>query len=84
MHQLRIKNIILFKKSTLLILPSMEKSKKHTREQIKKIIIDVLKPLGVLRIGLFGSFARKEDSINDIDILLTLPGINNRKTIGMR
>ena len=63
----------------------MKNRKEHTREEIKKIIIDTLKPLGVLRIALFGSFARKEESkTSDIDILVTLPDAKNRKPIGMR
>ena len=66
-------------------LDSMRNSKRHSREEIKKIIIDTLKPLGVLKICLFGSFARKEESdSSDIDILVTLPAMKDRKPIGMR
>ena len=56
-----------------------------SKEEIKQIIISTLKPLGVLRIGLFGSFVRKEMSEkSDIDILVTLPDLRNRNLIGMR
>lgn len=59
--------------------------KRRSREEIKKIIIDTLKPFGVLKISLFGSFARKEETeSSDIDILVTLPDPENRKTIGLR
>lgn len=56
-----------------------------SREEIKKIIIEKLKPLGVERVALFGSFARKEHTKNsDIDILVTLPSSKKRKPIGLR
>lgn len=57
---------------------------KLRREEIKKIIIETLVPLGVLRISIFGSFARREDSsASDIDILVKLPSGKNRPLIGM-
>jgi predicted nucleotidyltransferase len=56
-----------------------------SRDEIVKIIIDTLKPLGVLRISIFGSFARQNDSpTSDIDILVRLPSIKSRKLIGLR
>lgn len=56
-----------------------------SREDIKGIIIDTLKPFGVLKISLFGSFARQEETeSSDIDILVTLPDPEDRKTIGLR
>jgi len=62
----------------------MKNSQARSREEIKKIIIAKLKPLGVLRIALFGSFARKEEnSGSDIDILVTFPPPKHRKPIGM-
>jgi uncharacterized protein len=55
------------------------------RDDIKQVIIDTLAPLGVLRICIFGSFARREDSAtSDIDILVKLPPGDNRPLIGMR
>ena len=63
----------------------MKDSNKLSREEIKKIIVDTLKPIGVKRIALFGSFARKEDTeSSDIDILVTLPALRNRKPIGLK
>lgn len=63
----------------------MKQAKKLNREEIKKIIVDTLKPFGVLKISLFGSFARKEElPSSDIDILVTLPALKTRKPIGMR
>jgi predicted nucleotidyltransferase len=62
----------------------MRNPKGYSRDEVKKIIIDKLKPLGVLRIALFGSFARKEETENsDIDILVTLPSLKSRKPIGL-
>lgn len=56
-----------------------------SREEIKNIIITTLVPLGVLRIGLFGSFARQEDSsTSDIDILVKLPSTKTRSLIGLK
>lgn len=56
-----------------------------SREDIKEIIIETLKPYGVRRIGLFGSFARGEENVNsDIDILVLLPPLGQRKLIGMK
>lgn len=55
-----------------------------SREDIKKIIIETLVPLGVVRISIFGSFARREDSpTSDVDILVKLPS-GNRPLIGMK
>lgn len=54
------------------------------REDIKRIIIETLKPLGVLRISLFGSFSRHEENPeSDIDILVRLPPLRNRALIGL-
>ncbi len=54
-------------------------------DETKKIIIDTLAPIGVLRISIFGSFARHELSPkSDIDILVLLPSIKNRKLIGLK
>lgn len=56
-----------------------------SREDIKKIIIDTLIPLGVVRISIFGSFARQDDSAtSDIDVLVKLQSGNNRPMIGMK
>jgi predicted nucleotidyltransferase len=63
----------------------MKSRKSLSREEIIRIIIDTLKPFGVLRISLFGSFARLEHSeSSDIDILVALPPLKKRKHIGMR
>lgn len=40
--------------------------------------------MGVLRISLFGSFARSESNFNDIDILVKLPDLKKRKRIGLK
>lgn len=59
--------------------------KNLTREQIKSLIIETLEPLGVVRICLFGSFSRNEDTHDsDIDILVRLPPLKNRALIGLR
>lgn len=56
-----------------------------SRDDIKKIIIDTLIPLGVVRISIFGSFARRDDSSeSDIDILVKLSRDKNRPFIGMQ
>ena len=56
-----------------------------SREDIKKIIVETLIPLGVVRICVFGSFARREESpTSDIDILVKLPSEKNRPVIGMK
>lgn len=56
-----------------------------SREDIKKIIVDTLIPLGVVRISIFGSFARREESpTSDVDILVKLPSDKNRPFIGMK
>ena len=56
-----------------------------TRTEVERVIIEVLKPLGVLRISLFGSFARNEEtSQSDIDILVQLPPLENRVLIGLK
>lgn len=55
------------------------------REEIKRLIVETLKPLGVLRIALFGSFSRNEEKAeSDIDILVRLPPIKKRDLIGLR
>ena len=54
------------------------------RDEIKRLIIETLKPLGVLRISLFGSFSRNEENPeSDIDILVRLPPLKNRSLIGL-
>jgi predicted nucleotidyltransferase len=53
------------------------------REELKKMIIDTLLPLGVERISLFGSFARRESSPNDIDILVRFKKHGKRNPIGL-
>jgi uncharacterized protein len=56
-----------------------------SREDMKRIIVETLKPLGVLRIAIFGSFSRREETANsDIDILVRLPSLKNRRLIGLR
>jgi uncharacterized protein len=56
-----------------------------TRDEIKKIIVSTLLPWGVLRISLFGSYSRQQESLNsDIDILVLLPAAKDRKLIGLR
>lgn len=56
-----------------------------SREEIKKLVVETLKPLGVLRIALFGSFSRNEETPNsDIDILVRLPPLESRSLIGLR
>lgn len=55
------------------------------REEIKRVIIDTLKPLGVLRIAIFGSFSRREDTPDsDIDVLVRLPTGKKRALIGLK
>jgi predicted nucleotidyltransferase len=63
----------------------MKNPKKLSRDEIKKIIVDILKPYGVEKIALFGSFAREEESdSSDIDILVTLSPLKGRKPIGLK
>lgn len=63
----------------------MQITKSKSRDEIKKVIIETLKPLGVVRIALFGSFVRDDFSrTSDIDILVTLASPKNRKHIGLR
>lgn len=58
---------------------------KLSREEIKRIIVSTLKPLGVTKICLFGSFARNESTeASDIDILVSLPELKNRRHIGLQ
>lgn len=46
-----------------------------TREEIQNIIVDFLKNYNAKRIGLFGSFARKEDTPkSDIDVMVEFEG----------
>ena len=40
------------------------------RESKIKMLVEALKPLGVLRISIFGSFARSEPNPNDIDVMI--------------
>lgn len=65
-------------------MKDMGPSNKLTREEIKKIIVNTLKPTGAIKIALFGSFARNDLEARDIDILVTLPDISQRKLIGMK
>ena len=54
------------------------------REEMKRLIIETLEPFGVLRISLFGSFARNEENAeSDIDILVRLPPLKKRALIGL-
>ncbi|MBU6153397.1 MAG: nucleotidyltransferase domain-containing protein [Bdellovibrionales bacterium] len=47
-----------------------------------KVLIDALKPLGVRRISIFGSFARGEPNPGDIDVLILFePGA--KKKVGL-
>lgn len=66
------------------MLESGQMSPQLSREEIKKIIVEALRPYGVTRIALFGSFARQESSPHDIDILVALPPHGRRKPIGMK
>lgn len=55
------------------------------REEIKRLIVDTLRPLGACRIALFGSFARQTSVAgSDIDILVVFPKGKRRKPIGLR
>src|SRR5688500_8980756 len=56
------------------------------REEIKQAIIDALRPFGVRRIALFGSFARdKAGPQSDVDILVSFWRHGTRaKSIGLR
>lgn len=55
------------------------------REEMKSLIIETLKPFGVLRIAIFGSFSRNEEKPeSDIDILVRLPPLESRALIGLR
>ena len=55
------------------------------REQIIRKIIAILKPIGVKRIALFGSFVGPNPSrARDIDILVTLAPPGERRPIGLR
>ncbi len=48
-------------------------------------MIETLKPLGVLRISLFGSFARRDTgAFSDIDILVKLPSSQDGKSLGLK
>ena len=52
------------------------------RDHKIKILINALKPLGVRRISIFGSFARDEPNPKDIDVLILFePGA--KKKIGL-
>lgn len=49
------------------------------REEIKRLIIEALRPIGVKRIALFGSFARKDFGVDsDVDILVKLKKTKSR------
>jgi len=51
----------------------MMKNKKMTTEQIKHIIIPILKKYGIIKAGLFGSYAKNENTENsDVDILVEI------------
>jgi hypothetical protein len=48
--------------------------KVYTIEEIKDIVVPVLKGFGVKKIGIFGSYAKgKANSRSDIDLLVILP-----------
>ena len=56
-----------------------------SRDEIKRIIIETLRPIGVERIALFGSFARNEAHLgSDIDILVRFRAPTKRGPIGLR
>jgi predicted nucleotidyltransferase len=56
-----------------------------SREEIKAIIIDLLKPYGVRRIGLFGSYARREERPDsDVDILVSFSKKAGSNPLGLR
>jgi predicted nucleotidyltransferase len=56
-----------------------------SRETIQRIIIETLKPWGVLRISIFGSFARGDHTdSSDIDILVKLPPGTRRPLLGLK
>jgi uncharacterized protein len=66
-------------------LPEEDRMPPISREDIKRLIIETLRPIGVTRIALFGSFARNEASPgSDIDILVTFPKSGKRKPIGLK
>lgn len=55
------------------------------REEIKKVIIDLLKPHGVRRIALFGSFARREERPDsDVDVLVSFSKQPDFPPIGLK
>jgi len=55
------------------------------KEMITKVVIETLAPLGVIRIAFFGSFVRQDfGPQSDVDILVWLPSLGKRKTIGLR
>lgn len=56
-----------------------------SKKEVIQKIIETLTPLGVLRISIFGSFARNEETEeSDVDILVLLPDIQGRKIIGLK
>lgn len=56
----------------------------ENRDEIVRLIVEALSPLGAERIALFGSFARKEPGAHDIDILVKFPSSRKRKRIGLK
>jgi predicted nucleotidyltransferase len=57
---------------------------KVSREEIKRLIIETLRPFGVKRIALFGSFARNEHGPqSDVDILVRLDKSKKCKPMGL-
>lgn len=56
-----------------------------SKDQVKAIIVRTLRPLGVERIALFGSYSRGDlGSSSDIDILVRLGEGKNSTLIGLR
>lgn len=54
-------------------------------DQLREIILTILRPYQVKRVALFGSAARGEDSPgSDLDILVTLPPPGERPVIGLK
>lgn len=56
-----------------------------SRDEIKRTIIALLKPYGVRRIGIFGSFARQEEGpSSDIDILVSFSRKPGARPMGLQ
>lgn len=54
-------------------------------DRLSKQILPILLPVGVERVGVFGSFSRNEIKKNsDIDILVKLKPVDQRKPLGLK